>query len=403
MVDQIQKQLEAAVKPPLRSLDTILVNEVDQSIHRHLRTKQVVTLFSSELKEIVEKYGRPENKLYSSFNDVEEQDFSGLHEGYGISEYFGGEGMYIPSPEYLMYMKNLDKDFVMNVYHGSRVNIPIQVVQNKIRKVADRDLPVGFNFPDVSSVNYTVFNGTKYQQDVRIGKYMYKFPVLSVNLPYEYYSLQDIPEHIYTIDFDRQEYRLANFAQKGIEDLFQDICQNGIRKHLFMQVKNGRIVSADDETYAIMLIATYLKLPTIPVTLYMVNNSTTGNLLISNRKIDLINKFSQDARDTSKEEIRLINEVCEGKFIFYHNGYNDDVIPVVMNADYVPSTPVAGDTIKDHQMVDFYLDEKHQEPDIPQRANGSDEEVAALHHKMMVEAQKRIDDQIAAAINSLNS
>lgn len=401
MTDQIQKQLEAVVRSPLLSMDTIFVSETDASISRHLKTKQTITIHASELKEIVDKYGRGNNDYHDTFTDVEPGNFDGLKDGYGISEYFGTQGMYINSPEYLMYIKDLNKDFVMNVYNGVKVNIPVPSVQNKIRKISDQDLPKGFEFPAVKSVNYTMFNGTKYQQGIRIGKYMYRFPILSVNLPYEFYSKQEIPDHIYTIDFDRQEYNLAGRNPQEMVDLFNEICELGIRKHLFMQIENGKIVSADDDAYAIMLIATYLKLPTIPVTLYMLNNDTDGNLLISNRPVDIINKFRGNRRVPSEDEILTINDLCSPYFVFFHNGYNNDVISQVMAADYVSNKEVAGDTILDHDHLDFYLDELHQEPDIPVKTV-SDEETQKMHEQMRESTQKAITEDIVGYLRNIN-
>lgn len=402
MSDQIQRQLEAVVKPPLLSMDTIFVPEVDVSISRHLRTKQTVKIHASELKEIVEKYGRGNSNYHDNFTDVEPGNFDNLEDGYGISEYFGTSGTYIPSPEYVMYIKDLNKDFLMNVYNGVKVNIPIPSVQNRIRKVSDQDLPKGFEFPEVKSVNYTMFNGMKYQQGIRIGKYMYRFPILSVNLPYEFYSQQEIPDHIYTIDFDRQEYNLAGRNPQEMTKLFNEICELGIRKHLFMQIENGKIVSTDDDGYAIMLIATYLKLPTIPVTLYMLNNDTTGNLLISNRPVDIINKFRGNSRVPTQDEIQMINDLCKPYYVFFHKDYNNDVVSQVMEGDYVPNKEVTGDTILNHDNVDFYLDELHQEPDIPVKTV-TDEETQQMHEDMMKRTQEAISKDIVGYLRNINA
>jgi len=325
-----------------------------------------------------------------------------MSDGYQVSEYFGGVGMYIPTPEYVMFIKDLDADFIMNVYNGVKVNIPIPSVQNKIRKISDQDLPNGFEFPAMKAVNYTVFNETKYQQDVRIGKYMYRFPVLSVNLPYEFYSQQEIPEHIYTIDFDRQEYSLAGRNHQEMVNLFEEIATLGIRKHLFMQIQNGKIVSADDDAYAIMLIATYLKIPTIPVTLYMLNNDTTGNLLISNRSVDIINKFNGNNRIPTPEEVALINDLCDPYFVFFHRDCNNDVIQKVMGGDYVANKEVSMDTIMDHGTVDFYLDELHQEPDIPQVKTVTDEETQQLHEALQKEAKQAITNDIIGYLTKID-
>ncbi|MCM1215369.1 MAG: hypothetical protein NC548_12725 [Lachnospiraceae bacterium] len=402
MVDSIQKQLESTVKTPLLSMDTMYVSEVDKSIKKHLKTKQTITIHTSTLKEIVDVYGRGNSNYHDDFTDVEAGNFDNLKDGYGISEYFGGSGMYIPSPEYVMYMKDLSKDFIMNVYNGVKTNIPIPSVQNLIRKISDQDLPVGIEFPEVKNVNFTMFNGIKYQQGIRIGKYMYRFPILSLNLPYEFYSKQEIPEHIYTVDFDRQEYSLAGRSTEDSINLFNEICDLGIRKHLFMQIENGKIVSADDDAYAIMLIATYLKLPTIPVTLYMLNNDSTGNLLISNRQIDIMNKFHGNSRVATQEEVGLINELCDPYFVFFHKGYNDEVVETIMKSDYVPNKEVTGDTILDHTDVDFYLDELHQEPDIPEKTV-TDEDTQKMHEEMMKEASQSISNDIEEYLRNMNS
>ena len=80
-------------------------------------TKQTITIHASELKEIVEKYGRGNCNYHDAFTDIEPGNFDNLKDGYGESEYFGTPGMYIPSPEYLMYVKELNKDLISHCFH----------------------------------------------------------------------------------------------------------------------------------------------------------------------------------------------------------------------------------------------------------------------------------------------
>lgn len=102
-------------------------------------------------------------------------------------------------------------------------------------------------------------------------QYEYKSPLvpfLSINIPYEYYSIQNIPSEIVKI-YNDSEYDFIGKSKEEISSIFTNICKNGISDSLLFKIHNGLIVDGTYDSYLYLTIAKILKLPKIPVTLFM--------------------------------------------------------------------------------------------------------------------------------------
>lgn len=394
MSDIIRAEIEGAVQTPPMFMDKCFLYE-HVSIEHHLNTKQIIRLTSDEVQYLKDNYDIPDVETLHNFPE-ESTSFSNINDGYGISEWFGDSGLYVPSPAYLKYIQGTHPNIMINAYDLERINIPIPEIMSKLKK----NVAVGqLDLPTVSEVAWTQFEETRYTESNRISKYMYPFPVISVNLPYEFYSVQMIPENIYTYDVDSGKFAFAGYTEDEFMELFNQICTSGIRKHLFMQIEKGKIVSADDETYLRLLIADYLKLPTIPVTLYMMNNDGNG-LLMSDRPIDVINRKLGTSVATA-DQLRMINDLTAPHMVFYVPKVNDDVITSINTNEYTTNKEIGDGGIEAMDDVDLHFTADPmsiEDLGIP----ATDAEVEKIHQQLQAEENQKIESQIHELIDGMN-
>ena len=229
---------------------------------------------------------------------------------------------------------------------------------------------------------------------------------MCVNLPYKYYSEQYIPENIYTYDIDSKKYSFAGMDEETFIKFFNDICENGIRKSVYVQVRNGRIISASDEDYLIILIASYLKLPTIPVVIYMMNNNQRNQFLRSDRPADIaINNNRVNIPPARREMINLINEVCENNLIFYNSHYHGDLnsYNIMINNkrmnqfNYMPDIDIINTPADQISYVDFYL-----KNDPIENVGVPVDDIAAENKRILERAENNLNELINEKIEKMN-
>lgn len=397
--DRIDNELSKSIKFPTMSLNNILITSVDDSVNQHLSTRQVIKLTPSEMELIKNDTDLPFSARAKN-NDI---DFTNMTDAYMHSEYFSDNNTYVVSPEYAYYIGGMDRDSLVNIYNGSKLNTGISVIDDKINRITHSK---GYNFDVPKSINYTLFNETKYTEDTRIGSYMYRFPTLSLNLPYEYYSKQYIPENIYTYDLELNKYVFAGKSESEFKTLFQNICKNGIRTHLFMQIRNGKIISASNDTYLIMLIATYLKIPYIPATIYMMNNTSTNGISVISRPIDIIRRkeISRCINEDDSKMKSLITKLTEPYFIFI-NKDNSDIVKSIDRSKYVPNKDVDITNTSSYDEIDLYKCDKRI-ADNDENDNMvvlSDEDVEKMHEEMAKKARLEMEEVIKNYLESLNN
>lgn len=395
--DRIDEELNKSVKFPSMTLNNLLITSVDESVNRHLSTRQIMRLTPSEMETIKENINLPFSSRAKN-NDI---NFTNMTDAYMHSEYFSENNTYVVSPEYAHYIGEMDRDILVNIYNGSKLNTGVSVIDDKINRIT---CSKGYNFDVPESINYTLFNEIKYTEDTRIGSYMYRFPTLSLNLPYEYYSKQYIPENIYTYDLELDKYIFAGKSENEFKSLFQSICKNGIRTRLFMQIRNGEIISASNDTYLIMLIASYLKIPYIPATIYMMNNNYTNGISVISRPIDIIRRksISKCNNEDDSELKSLISDITKPYFIFI-NKNNSDIVGSIDRRKYVPNEDVDIMDTSSYDEIDLYKCEKRMtDNDENNVVILSDEDVEKMHEEMAKKARLEMEETIKNYLDSLN-
>ena len=79
---------------------------------------------------------------------------------------------------------------IINIYNGNDCKIPFKQILDKLKIQTKNDISIYENilpFPMITDkIKYTKFDKIVYKKDSHINKYMYKFPSICVNLPYEY-------------------------------------------------------------------------------------------------------------------------------------------------------------------------------------------------------------------------
>lgn len=123
--------------------------------------------------------------------------------------------------------------------------------------------------------------------------------IMTVNIPYEYYKTIYRVDNLFYYDLDTNNFAATGTSKEDIISMIQNIAEEGIREPLCMQVNNGRIVSTKD-CYSRLLCALYLRLPYIPVVLY-----------ISLQQVDPLEELIPIPTEENKE---LLNELAAPYF-----------------------------------------------------------------------------------------
>lgn len=416
MTDHVYNEMRKKVDIPSLTKKEFTVSEVDNNIHRHLGSRQLIHLTAEEVNEVLDECDVPLPEFLFRYGNNETSydptPYIDVTEWYGTSDYLGSSNVFIPTLNYFGHVKTNRAEFFMNVFNGRNADIHIGIIQKKINKVKPEDLPSGnfeFGFNAPGKIPYTVFDETRYNPKASINKYLFRFPVLSINVPYEYYSIQDIPENIYTWDIDSNEYRFADKSTEKVMTMFDDICRNGIQMPLFMQIAQGKIVSASDDNYIALLIAQYLKLPSIPVTLYMMKNTSESKLLQSLRHCDVVNSYIDDY-NVGSEEWCMATDLCFPYMIFFDSRYASREGKTITIGDRSVFEP-AYRADKDREVVpmeemnqtDEYLYAIPQEGEKAKVEERSEDDIAVeeLHAKLRAEAEAKADETLVSYLKKI--
>lgn len=407
MRDYVYEEMKKKISVPSLSTKEFIVDGVNEDIHRHLASRQLIHLTSEEVSDILDAHDVPLPEFLFRYGNNETSydptPYINRSDWYGVSDYLGTTNTFVPTLNYFGHVKTTKAEFYMNVFNGIYAEIPYGTVQDKIKKVKFEDLPVeNFPFTVPDKVMYTVFDETKYNPKASINKYLFRFPVLSVNVPYEYYSIQEIPENIYTWDIDTNEYRFADKTREEIMAMFDDICKNGIQVPIFMQITQGKIVSASDDNYIALLIAQYLKLPSIPVTFYMIKNTIESKLLQSLRHCDVANAYI-DNYDVGPEEWHMATELCFPYMIFFDSRYasrDGNMITIgdrsVFEPAYRPDKDREVVPMEEMNRTDEYLYSVPQDEKEMKSEERSEDDISleGLHEKLRAEAEAKADETL---------
>ena len=213
---------------------------------------------------------------------------------YDNAEYYGTFGFSRFSERALSYMKHHSTDDIpINVYAFERMSI----VPEFLHEVSiDTSKLSSIQLPEIKLPKNKVYSSFIEAEYQYIDK---SLSILSTNLPFEYYSTIPFSDVFFYIDLDTNELFCSNTEFSKSLDMIYDIAQNGIRDPIVMKERGGTIVSTKDG-YGRLFAALFLKLPLIPVTLYMCDFT-----------VDDAEGFISQHMD-----INLANRICSPYFVF---------------------------------------------------------------------------------------
>lgn len=209
--------------------------------------------------------------------------------GYDSTEYYGKYDILSSSPEDAarLFFKKADK-LNLSVYNADKAkNLPAF-----IEATVETELPeYNIVLPETCKLtetekSYNIIDGNIY--------------CLTLNLPYEYYKDIDLPDFTACYDLDSKEFWFTGGDIKEHQETLNSVAENGFLKHIMLKIDGGVIVSAKDYYWAI-LIAKELKLPTIPVCLYVTEEETS---------------CFEKCIDKNIADKKLINKLCAPYFSF---------------------------------------------------------------------------------------
>lgn len=209
--------------------------------------------------------------------------------GYDSTEYYGKYDVLSSSPEDAsrLFYKNADR-LMLSIYNAEKAkSLP-----------AFLNVRTEFELPayDIAFPEKCIYTETEKSYNIIDGSIY----CLTLNLPYEYYKDIDLPDFTACYDLDNKEFWFTGGGLSEHIETINSVCKNGFLKHILLKIDGGVVVSAKDYYWAI-LIAKELKLPTIPVCLYVTTEETS-----------CFERFV----DKNIKDKTLINRLCAPYFSF---------------------------------------------------------------------------------------
>ena len=285
---------------------------VDQNsnINDCIKLKQTIRIPKEEfeeLKKILPRYIRPALRAdyldeyyeqYDSAEDFFKEENVKVDDGYNMLEYHGSYNFIFAAGNFVYYLKKYNPDYIsINLYNIKNKNIPD--IFKKYAVEEPESMPELGYIKDLDSLNikYSILTEPAYNiircQNIDI-------PCLYVNLPYEFYSQIEDLDYLAYYDFQKDGFYFTGTKYENLKDTMNDIAQNGIYNPLYLKITNGNIVCTL-ESHDKLIISKMLKLPYIPVCLYLTPIQTAPYEHLFNKK---------DKDNT------LINSICAPYFSF---------------------------------------------------------------------------------------
>lgn len=411
--DRLFYEMVKAIPMPRMVTEDIYPVEFDEDINRHLCTKQVIHLSEETVKNIIETNDVKIPDALRPFVDKKypekDESLCNVEDGYGLSEFFGKYNRFIPDSRYFTHVVTHKTDAVLNVYNGITADTGVPEIQDIIQPVDISEINIGkLPFDKVErakftrimepgmSVGFDVDKDKMYHSNIRIESYMFGFPTMSCNIPYNIYSKIEIPENIYTWDIDQNKYSIAGLSEDKFIEYFRYICTRGFERPFYMQIRQGKIISMSNIEYIALLVAKWLKLPTIPAVLYMLHNCGHNNYaLLSSRPIDVITRDIPDLKP-DQETLELANRLCNPTFVF-------------TDARHMYTTGLRTDTSKKYRQIFKYDSEEGKAADAFMVIDDSEEDdnkyseepLESVQQRLKCDITSQIDDDVAQALKKL--
>ena len=249
-MDNIKAQIVDAIgEVPLNRKPVAKVEVRSNFIKMFLNTKEVLhiddekeeMMLNWEPNPLLPEYQKYYNELTE--NDKPEQDYSDLKDAYQICELFSDTRRVKVTADYLRWIKTTDTGFIINIYGGNR-NIyssygeDIWKLSRYDGKFSMCDLPDnGLATPN--NVTYTTIGEPIYKDKVYIDEARDAVAVLAIDVPFAYFSKQNIKGNIYTIDMDTKEYQIGGLPIKEINHRLYSLATSGIKSPLVMRINEG--------------------------------------------------------------------------------------------------------------------------------------------------------------------
>lgn len=256
-------------------------------------------------------------RLYNSLGteDKPGKDWSGLKDGFNVSELFVDSRRYIVDPDYLRYIKATDGSFVINVYGADSSLISKKFWEFTDHtvgrsKFANGQIPE-YNFATPAISGYAAFGKTTYWDDVYVESCQDAMAVLAIDLPHKYYSTQILKGNIFTWDVATEKYQVGGKDMYEINLMIEDIAARGLNEPLMMRINEGCLTPVDNDTAIKLFLATYMNLPTIPVVLYMSDDTA-----VKNRGYEELHEAVHSDIWHSEQALSVINDICKPYFFF---------------------------------------------------------------------------------------
>lgn len=373
------------------------------NISSHLKSRQVIRLTCDELYQLAEDpdswFHENDRQLISGLKTSttysSEYDFSTHNDGYDISEYVGKIEKYHPNLYYLWWAINNNSDILVNVYDAYSLydySIRNEMLKDKIvgiNKITHgtdderMEIPKDtFNIP-LTEYEYVKFQKPVYSENVLIPTLEEPVTILSVNIPYEVYSRQLLPINTYTYDIDLKKYMFGSKTREEFMELVMNIANNGITNPLFLRLHGQTLTCPDEEGSLILLAAMLLKLPTIPVHVYLSNEYDATNDLFDD-------VYNLSPKHQFYSNPIFINKYFGRKIIVYPTNITDEALNNLSNAY---SFNVCPEVNRDEFMVVRRFDSKLND-EYASRSISADDGIA--------EIQAKVHDEINQQIEKLN-
>lgn len=255
-------------------------------------------------------------EFYESSDDtLPEKDYTKVTDAYELCELFAASKRLRVTPDYLRYIKHSKNGYVVNIYDVASAMISTNI-WNFTDCAKEREAFNAGKIPEADlyvpeSIKYSVLDEKVYLDFFLIDSCRNDLTALVINLPYEYYSLQNLKGSIFTWDLKNQKYQIGGKDLKAINSDLEYYAKNGFGEPLVFRIDEGCLTPIDNDTAIKLFLATYLALPTIPAVLYMSDEEVTKNRTYDELFDIVYNNYwdSQDALD-------MINNICKPYFFF---------------------------------------------------------------------------------------
>jgi hypothetical protein len=364
----------------------------------HISPEKRDEMFSWEPSILFPGYKKYYDDLEDS--DKSKNDYTNLKDGHDISELFAKTKRFRVKADYLRYIKNSTDGFIINLY-GGEISLKSTEIWNLTncpngrKKFADRKIPP-YEFATPSEITYKIIGKPIYDDKVLIESCLNSIPTLAVDLPFSYYRTQSLNCNIFTWDIVAEKYQVGGLEIEEINPIITKIAENGFQEPLVMRINEGCISPIDNDTAINLLLATYLRLPSIPAVLYMTNDHT-----LINEEYEELFDVVNHGYWTNPQAMYVINRICKPYFFFEMAADVENKVHLELDGSYFHKNqyPPMNDITEPGLLVyDRYLDTSAKVEDII--INMEEEQIKAmidskneelrveLHEKLRIEQEE---------------